>query len=304
MKDMGFLHYFLGVQVHRFQHGLFLNQAKYAMELLERAQMKGCNPSKTPMASKLRQPYNGGTHLSDPNIYRSIVGGLQYLTFTRPDISYSVNYVSQFMHQPTVFHFQLVKRILRYVQGTIHHGTRLLSRGSLNLCGFSDSDWAGCPLTRRSTTGFCIYLGSNCVSWSAKKQHTVARSSTEAEYRALASAAAEITWVSFILRDIGLYMSETPTIFSDNLSALQLTVNPVFHARTKHIEIDYHFVREKVALGSLVTRFVRSEDQVADLFTKPLPHSQFCALRVKLGLWPPPQPSLRGAVETEETKSS
>ncbi|KAL5715327.1 hypothetical protein ACHQM5_017160 [Ranunculus cassubicifolius] len=300
MKDMGFLHYFLGVHVHKFQHGLFLNQAKYTVELLERAQMKGCKPSKTPMASKLRPPLNGDNPFADPQLYRSIVGGLQYLTFTRPDISYSVNYVCQFMHQPTQFHFQLVKRILRYLQGTIDYGTRLLSDCPLNLYAFSDSDWAGCPTTRRSTTGFCVYLGGNCLSWSAKKQHTVARSSTEAEYRALASTTAEVTWISFILRDIGLYIPETPTIFCDNPSALQLTVNPVFHARTKHIEIDYHFVREKVALGSLVTRYVPTGNQVADVFTKPLSHSQFCTLRTKLGLWPLPQTSLRGHIEISE----
>ncbi|KAK2990485.1 hypothetical protein RJ640_011652 [Escallonia rubra] len=167
----------------------------------------------------------------------------------------------------------------------------------------TDQDWAGCPNTRRSTTGFCTFLGSNCISWSAKKQATVARSSTEAEYRALASTAAEITWLSFILRDIGVHLSRPPALFCDNISAMHLTINPVFHARTKHIEIDYHFVREKVALGSLTTRFVSSENQVADILTKPLTRSSFEALRVKLGLWPPPQSSLRGSVKGKDKVS-
>ncbi|KAK2973116.1 hypothetical protein RJ640_027088 [Escallonia rubra] len=303
MKDLGYLHYFLGIEVRKFSQGLFLSQKKYATELLDRAQMKNCKPIGTPMIARASSATQTSVPFSDPHFYRSIVEGLQYLTFTRPDISYSVNYVCQYMQNPTNHHFQLVKRILRYVHGTLGHGIRLLSQGSLDLYGFSDADWAGCPNTRRSTTGFCTFLGSNCISWSAKKQATVARSSTEAEYRALASTAAEITWLSFILRDIGVHLSRPPALFCDNISALHLTINPVFHARTKHIEIDYHFVREKVALGSLTTRFVSSENQVADILTKPLTRSSFEALRVKLGLWPPPQSSLRGSVKGKDKVS-
>ncbi|KAK2986127.1 hypothetical protein RJ640_024676 [Escallonia rubra] len=193
--------------------------------------------------------------------------------------------------------FLLVKRILRYIRGTLDYGIRLLARSTFDLYAFSDADWGGCPLTRRSTTGYCTFLGGNCISWSAKKQPTVARSSAEAEYRALASTAAEITWLTFILRDIGFPVSQPPTIFCDNIAALHLTINPMFHARTKHIELDYHFVREKVALGSLTTRFVPSRHQVADIFTKPLAKSSYLNLRVKLGIWQPPLPSLRGSIK-------
>ncbi|XXG48874.1 hypothetical protein AAC387_Pa02g3202 [Persea americana] len=253
------------------------------------------------MITSLRPPSDGDDLFDNPQFYRSIVGGLQYLTFTRPDISFSVNYVCQFMHQPTKFHFQLVKRILRYIHGTIDHGIRLLSTCPMELYAFSDADWAGCPLTRRSTTGFCTYLGRNCISWSAKKQPTVARSSTEAEYRALASTTAELTWLSFLLWDTRLFLEAPPTLFCDNMSALYMTVNPVFHARTKHIEIDYHFVREKVALGALITRFIPSDGQVTDIFTKPLGRRPFELLRIKLGLWPPPRLNLRRS--NEDTKS-
>ncbi|OMO55039.1 ABC/ECF transporter, transmembrane component [Corchorus capsularis] len=164
----------------------------------------------------------------------------------------------------------------------------------MQLSAFSDADWAGCPTTRRSTTGFCTYLGKNCISWVAKKQPTVSRSSTEAEYRAFASAAAELCWLIFVLRDIGLHLTEPPILYSDNLSALHMTLNPVFHARTKHIEIDYYFVREQVAAGTLVTMFVPSINQVADIFTKALPRHLYDEFRAKLGLWLAPRPSLRG----------
>nr|XP_016495422.1 PREDICTED: uncharacterized mitochondrial protein AtMg00810-like [Nicotiana tabacum] len=221
----------------------------------------------TPLAQKhgLQEAFGD---LVDPSLYRSIVGSLQYLTLNRPDITHVVNLVSQFMQ--TTFHLQAIKRILRYVKG--------------------------CPSTRRSTTGYNIYLGANCISWSSRKQHKVARSSAEAEYRALASTAAELTWITFVLRDIGVCLKTTLILFSDNLSALYMTTNPVMHARTKHVELDYHFVREKVAQGQLLTQFVRSRDQLADIHTKALAKDQFTILRSKLGVVKPPLTSLRGSI--------
>lgn len=189
-----------------------------------------------------------------------------------------------------------VKRILRYIAGTLHLGLRITSKSSLHLVGFSDANWAGCPLTRRSTTGMCIFLGSNCVSWSSEKQNTVAKSSAEAEYRALASLAAELTWITYILKDIGVSLLSPPVMLTDNLSALHLTANPVLHARTKHIELDYHFVREKVVQGAMITKFVPSAEQVADVFTKALTKSQFCFMRSKLGVVSIPASSLKGDV--------
>jgi hypothetical protein len=230
----------------------------------------------------------------DATNYRSIVGALQYLTLTRPDLTHAVNLVCQFMHQPGTSHFQAVKRILRYLQGTLDYGIRLLSHSSLNLYGFSDADWAGCPDTRRSTTSYCIYLGANCISWASKKQATVSRSSAEAEYRAMASATAELTWLTYLMRDLGISPSTTPTLFCDNTSALHMTVNPVFHARTKHIELDFHFVREKVAAGAITTRYIPSQSQIADIFTKAVSKDTFHKFRLKLGVLPPPPSSLRG----------
>ena len=295
IKDLGFLHHFLGIEVHRIPTGLFLSQHRYALDLLERASMSSCKPISTPMPSKGQHLPNCNELYPDPTHYRSIVGGLQYLTFTRPDISYSVNFVCQFMHASTLAHYKLVKHILRYVHGTTHLGMHILASSTLNLYTFSDADWAGCPTSCRFTTGFCTFLGGNCISWSAKKQSTFARSSAKAEYRSMASTAAELTWLSFPLRDLGIPLPCPPILHCDNLSALHMTVNPVFHGHTKNIELDYHYVREKVALGSLETRFVSSTNQLADIFTKPLSMLPFLALRTKLGLCPDPRPSLRGS---------
>ena len=182
-------------------------------------------------------------------------GGLLYLPIARHDISYSVNNVCRFKHNPTNFHFQLVKRILGYVVALLRtYGIHLISNQSLELSTFFDADWAGCPLTRWSTTGYCTFLGTNWISWSSTKQPIVASSSTEITYQALASTAVEITWITYIPSDVGLCLYQPPTLFCYYNIALRMsTVNPVFYARTKYIEFDYHFVRKKVALGLLIT---------------------------------------------------
>uniref|UniRef100_A0A2N9I850 Reverse transcriptase Ty1/copia-type domain-containing protein n=1 Tax=Fagus sylvatica TaxID=28930 RepID=A0A2N9I850_FAGSY len=289
-----------GIEVLPFSGGLFLSQQKYARDLLARSSMTGCNPIGTPLAPKhnLRRD---DPIIVDATNYRSIVGALQYITLTRPDLTHAVNLVCQFMHQPGASHFQAVKRILRYLQGTLDYGLRLLSRSSLSLYGFSDADWAGCPDTRHSTTGYCIYLGANCISWASKKQATVSRSSAEAEYRSMSTTTAELTWLLYLLRDIGIHLPNPPVLFCDNTSALHMTVNPVFHARTKHIELDVHFVREKVAASALVTRFVPTHLQIADIFTKALSKDSFQRLRSKLGVMLPPTSSLRGSDKVNES---
>lgn len=241
MKDLGPLHYFLGVEVIPFTGGIFPSQSKYASEILTKAEMQRSKPANTPLAQK-HDLYQSSGNSINATFYQSIVGALQYLTLTRPDLTYAVNLVCQFMHQPCDSHFQGVKRILGYIKNTMTYGMRIPSQSSLNLYAFSDADWAGCPNTRCSTTGYCVYLRANCISWAVKKQPTVARSSAEAEYRALASTTAEMIWITYILRDIGLFLHQPPILLCDNLSALYMTINPVFHARTKHVEIDYHFV--------------------------------------------------------------
>ncbi|XP_021802647.1 uncharacterized protein LOC110746719 [Prunus avium] len=196
IKDLGPLHYFLGLEVHQTDHGIFLSQQKYALELLSRAKMEGAKPCVTPVGS-LKLDHTGPL-LQNPVEYRSLAGALQYLTWTRPDISFAVNQVCQFMHTPRESHMQAVKRILRYLKGTITDGM-WFKKGHLDLVSYSDADWAGCHFDRRSTSGYCVFFGPNLISWSAKKQPTVARSSTEAEYRSLAITAAELTWICKVL---------------------------------------------------------------------------------------------------------
>jgi histone deacetylase 1/2 len=218
----------------------------------------------------------------DATAYRSLVGGLQYLTITRPDISYAVNRVCQFLHAPTVSHWSAVKRILRYVRHTSAYGMVVRPTASYVLSAFSDADWAGSPDDRRSTGGYAVFLGSNLIAWHARKQATVSRSSTEAEYKAVADATAEIIWVQSLLRELRISQRISPVLWCDNIGATYLSSNPVFHARTKHIEVDYHFVRERVAQELLQIKFISTMDQLAEIFTKPLPLPQFEAGRRNL----------------------
>lgn len=279
VKDLGRLEYFLGIEVKHETDGIVLSQRRYAQDLLQRANMQSCKSISAPMASGEKLSKDKGNTLTNNEqfLYRSIVGGLQYLRITRPDISFSVNRVCQFIQSPTDDHWAAVKRILRYIKGTIDQGLRIHRCSSVNIHAFSDADWAGCPDDRRSTNGFVVFLGSNLVSWCSRKQPTVSRSSTEAEYKAIANVTAELIWLQSLLKEIGVHLPKPPILWCDNLGATYLTVNPMFHARTKHIEVDFHFVREQVARKAMEVRFISSKDQLADVFTKPLPRSSFNA---------------------------
>ena len=272
LKDLGELHYFLGIEVSHMKDGILLSQGKYSNDILRRTGMLNCKPCSTPMTTTEKLSAYAGTPLSGDDVtrYRSVVGALQYLTLTRPDISFAVNKVCQFLHAPTTDHWTAVKRILRYIKHTLHMGLKITKSMSTLVSGFSDADWAGCIDDRRSTSGFTIYLGRNLVSWSARKQPTVARSSTEAEYKAMANATAEIIWIQSLLQELGIRSPPAAVLWCDNLGATYLSANPIFHARTKHIEIDYHFVRERVADKKLHIKFISTGDQIADGLTKPL----------------------------------
>ncbi|XP_019174280.1 PREDICTED: uncharacterized protein LOC109169846 [Ipomoea nil] len=283
IRDLGKPSFFLGIETVDTPDGVILSQRRYMHDLLNRAGMVDCKPLATPASTT--QPVTPSDEAFDnPTQYRRIVGALQYLTITRPDLSYAVNRLCQFMHAPTDEHWGMVKRVLRYVKGTLEYGLRLSPSSTSSVHAYSDSDWAGCPIDRKSTSGYAVFLGSNLISWLSRKQRTVARSSTEAEYKALADVAAEVTWVVSLLRELGLHSGQPSTLWCDNLGATYLCANPVFHARTKHVEIDYHFVRDKVASGDFVVNFVSTKDQLADILTKPLSGPRFIDLRDKLNV--------------------
>jgi histone deacetylase 1/2 len=282
IKDLGALHFFLGVQVRRDSNGFTLSQAQYTEDILERAGMANCKPASTPIEATPKLSAANGHPVDDGSFYRSITGALQYLTLTRPDIAYAVNQACLHMHAPHDVHWTIVKRILRYLRGTIQHGLKISASPSTDLKVYSDADWAGCPDTRRSTSGYCVFLGDSLVSWSSKRQTTVSRSSAEAEYRAVANAAAECCWLRNLLRELHVRIDKATVIYCDNVSAVYLAENPVHHRRTKHVELDIHFVREKVALGQFKVLQIPTRHQFADIMTKGLPTSLFNDFRDSL----------------------
>jgi Reverse transcriptase (RNA-dependent DNA polymerase) len=219
IRDLGTLHYFLGLEASYNSNGICLTQTKYFTDLLKRVNMLNCKPCLSPMASGTTLSSHGSELCKDPQLFRSVIGALQYGTLTRPDLSFSVNKLSQFMHSPTEDHWAAAKRILRYVAGTLDHGIQFYRGSPSRINAFSDSDWAGNYDDRRSTSGYCVYLGKNLVSWCAKKQPTVSKSSTEAEYRSLALCTQEVMWLEQILKEIGISQTHKPILWCDNIGA-------------------------------------------------------------------------------------
>uniref|UniRef100_A0A2N9F1H5 Reverse transcriptase Ty1/copia-type domain-containing protein n=1 Tax=Fagus sylvatica TaxID=28930 RepID=A0A2N9F1H5_FAGSY len=271
MKDLGHLNYFLGLEITYSDDGFYLTQAKYTSDLLSRVGLTDHKIVDTPIKLNARLAPSSGELLPDPTLYRQLVGSLVYLTVTRPDISYAVHQVSQFMSSLRSTHYAAVLRILRYLKGTLFHGLHFSAQSPLTLRAYSDADWAGDLIDRRSTTSYCFLLGSSLISWRSKKQSVVARSSTKAEYRALVDTTSELLWLRWLLQDLGVSTSSATPIYCDNRSAIQIARNDVFHERTKHIEIDCHLVWHHLLQGSLQLIYVSSHDQLADIFTKSHP---------------------------------
>ncbi|KAK3008274.1 hypothetical protein RJ639_014960 [Escallonia herrerae] len=284
IKDLGDLKYFLGIEFSRSKKGIFMSQRKYALDILQDSGLLGVRPDKFPIEQNLKLTPTDGILLSDPTKYRRLVGRLIYLTVTRPDIVYSVRILSQFMHEPRKPHWNAAIRILKYIKGNPGQGLLFPSTNNLALKAFCDSDWGGCRTTRRSVTGYCIFLGNSLVSWKSKKQANVSRSSAEAEYRAMANTCLELTWLRYILQDLRVPQVAPTRLFCDNQAALHIAANPVFHERTKHIEIECHIVREKLQAGMIKPSYMPTRFQLADVFTKALGKDQFETLRNKLGL--------------------
>ncbi|XP_026443029.1 uncharacterized protein LOC113342846 [Papaver somniferum] len=278
MKYLVDLHFFLDIEAIRNVDGILLTQKKYALELMDKAKMLECNPCSTPVAKGQRVSISYGVLLTNPSEYRTIVGTLQYLCMKRPDICFGVNYVSQYMHSPIDVHMLLVKRILRYLKGSISIGITMRKGDIDSLTAYTDSDWGNCPETVRSTCGFAIFLGSSLVSWSSKKQPAIYGSTAEAEYECLLVATADLEWLSSVLSELHISLVQPITLYCHNTSAIYLTTIHVSHSRAKYIKIHYHVVRQLVASGFLSVQHIASENQLADLFTKGLCAPVFSSL--------------------------
>ena len=288
MDDRGEVHHILGMEVLRDRQKkiLTISQKLYLEEILKRFGMEDCNPVGTPMEpNKHFTKINEDEEQADEKQFQAAIGSLNYAAIaTRPDLSTAVGKLSQFMKNPSNDHWCAVKRVLRYIKGTLNLGLKFVASDSFELTGFSDSDWAGCVESRKSTSGFVFQVGQCTVSWSSKKQPIVALSSTEAEYIALCRAAQEAVWLRSLLADVGLTPKTATVVREDNQGAIALGKNPKDHPRTKHIDVKYHYVREVVQNKIIDVVHVPTGDMVADTLTKALPKPSFEKFRMLMGV--------------------
>jgi len=280
---MGELTYFLGLQVKQLKHGTFLSQSKYCFDLLKKFKMEDCKEAATPIATNCLMNADEAGNQVDSTKYRRLISSLLYLTASRPNIQFRVGLCFRFQSNPKESHIKAAKRILKYMKGTTNVGLWYPNESNIVLSGFSDSNYAGCKLDRKSTSDTCHLLGSSLISWNSKKHACVALSTNEAKYIAVGHACAQSIWLKHQLMDYGVKLEKVP-LYCDNTSAINLTKNPIQHSKTKHIEIRHHFIRDHIQKVDIEIMFVKTENQLADLFTKPLARDRFNKLRTELGV--------------------
>ena len=284
VKDLGQMRYFLGMEITRSRKGNNVSQRKYTLDLLHETGMLGAKPEETPMDDQYKLEIKEKGVPANTERYRRLVGKLIYLTHTRPDISFAVGMVSQFMHQPQKEHMDAVMRILGYLKGNPGRGIFFKKGTARNLEIYTDASLARDLETGRSITGYYSYLWGNLVTWRSKKQTIVSRSSCEAELRAACLGVCEGIWIIRLLHELRIPFDGPLQIWCDNKSSIEMTRNPVYHDRTKHVEIDRHYIKEKVEAGIMTLTYVRSSEQIGDMMTKPLDRPTFERFRSKLGM--------------------
>ena len=265
------------------EDGIFISQRKYAQEVLERFNMGQCNSVQNPMVPGFKLTRDEGVRV-DGTFYKQIVGSLMYLTATQPDLMFVLSLISKYMERPTESHLMAAKRILRYVKGTSSFGMFYRKGGDEELFGYTDIDYAGDQDDRKSTSGYVFMINSSAVSWSSKKQPVVTLSTTEAEFIAAASSACQVVWLRRILKSLSHVQYDSTVVYCDNISTIKLSKNPVMHGRSKHIDVRFHFLRDLVNDGVVELKQCSTQEQIADIMTKPMKFEAFARLREAMGV--------------------
>ncbi|WJX34371.1 hypothetical protein P8452_22493 [Trifolium repens] len=283
MSMMGELKFFLGIQINQTKKGTFIHQSKYIKDLLKKFNLEDCKPMNTPThpTSSLGKEESEGK--VDQKLYRGMIGSLLYLTASRPDILFSVCLCARFQSDPRESHFTAVKRNFRYLKATRNIGLLYQKSNDYKLIGFCDADYAGDRIERKSTSGNCQFIGENLISWASKRQTTIAMSIAEAEYISAAKCCTQLLWMKYQLEDYQLSSNNIP-LYCDNTATIHLSKNPILHSRAKHIEIKHHFIRDYVQKGVIDLKFIETENQWADIFTKPLAVERFDFIKKNLNM--------------------
>lgn len=287
IKDLRKLHYFLGMEFAEVPTGMIVSQRKFTMDLLSEFNCTGSTPVTTPLDLTVKLSPDQGDLLSNASDYRRLVGKLNFLSNTRPDLSFCVQHLSQFMSAPRKPHWDAATHVLRYLSNNPSQGLLFTKDTSFQLEAFCNADWAACPNSRKSVSGFVVLLGGSLISWKSNKQHTVSLSSAEAEYRSLRRLTLELAWLSRLLSELEVPNITPIPVKCYNQAAIYIARNPVYHERTKHVELDCHFVRTKLSSGLISLSFTPSRSQLADVLTKPLTGLQHHQLLGKLGMQSP-----------------
>ncbi|KAL4030992.1 hypothetical protein IC575_009247 [Cucumis melo] len=269
MTDIGLMSYYLDIEVKQSKEGIFIYQERYTIEVLEKFNMINFNPVTTPIETETKlSKYEEGN--VDPSYFKSLVRSFRYLTCTRPDILFSVGLVSRFMESPITTNLKVAKRILCYLKGTLDYGLFYSSSKEFKLEGYCDSEWVGDTNDQKSTSGYVFFLGNTTFTWNSKKQPILTLSTCEAEYVAAASCVCHAVWLRNLLKTVGILEDDPTMIHVDNKSTVALAKNPVFHDRNKHIDTRFHFIRDCISRKEVQVEYMKTKDQITDIFTKPL----------------------------------